>query len=236
LPSVALVLADNQRLAARNLEKAGASLTAESPDEIPVLVERLADDEPLRLSMIAAAAAVTDGNGARRVAKAMIGPSPKLLNELSFRPARADDSRTVWVWRNDHMTRTFSQTTTPVPWPDHKAWWDKAVTSADRQFLIAEAGGVPVAALRFDKVEDDHEFEVSINLAPSARGSGLGGRVLAEACRSFRQDNPTADLVATIHEQNPASRRIFEKIGFRRVGALSKPPFERYVLHEGMGK
>jgi RimJ/RimL family protein N-acetyltransferase len=39
--------------------------------------------------------------------------------------------------------------------------------------------------------------------------------------------------MATIRADNPASRRIFEKVGFVRAGDLSNPPFERYVLAEG---
>jgi len=235
LPSIAIVLAENQRLAATNLERAGAAFLAESPEVIPALFRRMADDERMRLSMIAAAAAVTDGNGARRIAEAMIGQTPEIDNEPTIRPATPEDSRMVWLWRNDDMTRTLSQTRAPIPWPDHRSWWDKTLASTDRQLLIAEVRSVAVAALRFDHVGED-EFEVSINLAPSARGSGLGGRILAEACKTFEEKRAPVSLTATIHTENPASRRIFEKVGFVRADALSNSPFERYVLPKGMAK
>lgn len=62
LPAIAFAVADNQRLGAENLERAGAVVLARSPDDIRSLLRRL-EDEHLRLSMIASAAAITDGRG-----------------------------------------------------------------------------------------------------------------------------------------------------------------------------
>jgi UDP-2,4-diacetamido-2,4,6-trideoxy-beta-L-altropyranose hydrolase len=232
LPTVAVVLADNQRLAADNLEQAAAVVRTDCLEAVPALVRGLLDDKELRLRMIAAAAAVTDGLGAERLAAAMTGTTHARDDELTLRPAEVADSRSVWTWRNDLTTRTLSRTTAPVTWPEHQAWWARAVASDDRKILIAEVANAPVAALRFDKLGPG-EFEVSINLAPAARNSGVGSRVLAAACRSFREENGPVRLTATIHRDNPASRRVFEKLGFARDGARSAPVFERYVLAEG---
>ena len=232
LPTIALVTADNQRLAADNLQRAGAVVLADSADQIGALLRRLMDHERTRQSMIAAAAAITDGNGTKRVAGAIIGSTPAHEEEPNLRPAKAEDSRMVWLWRNDDITRQFSQSTAAIPWPDHRAWWDKTIEAPDRELLIAEVGSVAVGAVRFDKL-DEGTFEVSINLAPSARGSGRGKRILDKACRTFRESRGAVNLMATIRADNPASRRIFEKVGFVRAGDLSNPPFERYVLAEG---
>jgi RimJ/RimL family protein N-acetyltransferase len=231
LPAIVLVLAENQRLAAANLERAGAIALADSPEAISPLVQQLSG-EAARLPMIAAAAAITDGEGAKLAAELMIGGANARDEGLKLRAAQPGDSRIAWLWRNDHGTRRFSQTTTPITWPRHEAWWRNALGSSDRQLLIAEVAGAPVAVVRFDRIADG-EFEVSINLAPSARGSGLGARILAEACGKFVQDHAPVRLSATIHHDNPPSRRIFEKLGFVRSGALSNPQFEGYVLIEG---
>lgn len=229
LPAIVLAMADNQRLASKNLERAGAILLADSAEAIPPLIGRLANDDELRTSMIAAAAAIADGRGTEVVAGAMSGELGE--DELNLRAARPDDSHMVWLWRNDFGTRMFSQTTAPVPWPDHKIWWDKAINSPEQHILIAVAAGVPVAMVRFDRA-DASAFEVSVNLAPSARGSGLGGRILAQACSAFRAEREGVRLLATIHPDNSASRSIFERVGFTRSGALSNPPFDGYVLAE----
>ena len=234
LPTISLILADNQRLVAENLERAGAVMIASSAEEVPALVDRLTADEPLRLSMVAAAAAIADGEGARRVSKAMAGATPKGAEELTLRLARAADSRSVWLWRNDFITRKFSQTPAPIPWPDHEAWWQRTYDSPDRHLIVAEVEGVPVAALRFDRLDDS--FEVSINLAPEARGRGLGRPILGQACQMFLEQHGPVGLFATIHCGNAASRKIFEGLGFVPAGALSNSDFERYALDGGTGE
>lgn len=72
LPSVTLVLADNQRVAAQALERAGAAQAAADIPDAVAKVAALLDDAPRRALMSAAAAALVDGRGARRCARAII--------------------------------------------------------------------------------------------------------------------------------------------------------------------
>jgi UDP-2,4-diacetamido-2,4,6-trideoxy-beta-L-altropyranose hydrolase len=232
LPAIVLVLAENQRLSAQSLERAGAVVLTDSIDAVHSSLASLMDDPPRRLTMSAAAAAITDGSGSQLIAEVLISQRRSHENELKLRGATQADSPMVWLWRNDFVTRKFSQSTAPVPWPDHKAWWRSMLKSTERELLVAEFGGRPFAALRFDQLGGGG-FEVSINLAPSARNSGLGGRILAEACRIFRDLHGPVRLVATVHRENSASRKIFEKLGFVRTDSLSDSPFDRYVLAEG---
>ena len=98
-------------------------------------------DEQLRLTMVAAAAAVADGRGADRIVEALSGQGQSVERSPILRPARPEDSRLVWLWRNDFVTRQCSQETAPISWPDHKAWWDRTSESANRKLVIAEIAG-----------------------------------------------------------------------------------------------
>jgi UDP-2,4-diacetamido-2,4,6-trideoxy-beta-L-altropyranose hydrolase len=78
LPTLLLILADNQRPAARALEAAGAALALEAAG--PAFdgafeedVSRLLTDPRLRTGMALAASQVCDGLGAERVAEAVLG-------------------------------------------------------------------------------------------------------------------------------------------------------------------
>ncbi|MBX3480488.1 MAG: UDP-2,4-diacetamido-2,4,6-trideoxy-beta-L-altropyranose hydrolase [Caulobacter sp.] len=87
LPTVLLILADNQRPSARALEAAGAALALEvsAPEFEGALQEdviRLMVDDRLRLGMSLAAAEVCDGLGADRVADAVM----ELLESVSRSP------------------------------------------------------------------------------------------------------------------------------------------------------
>jgi len=77
LPSLTVVLADNQRLNALALETAGAALMLEAnladfDDQLRLRVERLTADARLRHAMSEAAASLCDGHGAERVADSLL--------------------------------------------------------------------------------------------------------------------------------------------------------------------
>jgi spore coat polysaccharide biosynthesis predicted glycosyltransferase SpsG len=81
LPTVLVILADNQRPNAEALEVAGAALTLEAgvprfDDHLRAALRRLREDADLRRTMTRAAADLCDGQGAAQVALwllAMIG-------------------------------------------------------------------------------------------------------------------------------------------------------------------
>ncbi len=79
LPSLLLILADNQRAAARALETAGAVMALEATGQDPALTGALCEDfcslvqdSRLRMGMSLAAAEVCDGQGAARTATALL--------------------------------------------------------------------------------------------------------------------------------------------------------------------
>lgn len=74
LPSVMVVLADNQRQIAANVRGAGAAATVDStgPEAIAAAATALAKDAPRRRRMAQAAAAICDGLGTVRVADAIL--------------------------------------------------------------------------------------------------------------------------------------------------------------------
>jgi len=72
LPSVMLVLAENQREAAEALDAAGAAIAAGTVEELKPAFDRLKADDALRVRMGAAATALCDGQGAGRVVEAFL--------------------------------------------------------------------------------------------------------------------------------------------------------------------
>jgi UDP-2,4-diacetamido-2,4,6-trideoxy-beta-L-altropyranose hydrolase len=76
LPTITVVLADNQRANAAALAGQGASLMVEAGegfrDQLQAAFSRMADDAALRADMSRAAAALCDGRGAERVAARLL--------------------------------------------------------------------------------------------------------------------------------------------------------------------
>ncbi len=74
LPTIIIVLADNQLTGARGLEDAGAAYVIDDigviPDQLPAMIKKLLDPETIS-RMSASASAICDGKGVSRVVEAM---------------------------------------------------------------------------------------------------------------------------------------------------------------------
>lgn len=138
---------------------------------------------------------------------------------LIVRRAQADDSRDLWLWRNDDETRRNSKSTDPVPWADHQRWFAGVLGDDARRIYIALLGDDKIGTARFEAMDGaPGHWLVSIALAPDARGRGLGGRLLATACAQIAVDCDVCALDAEIRYENIASQRIFAACGFELVG------------------
>lgn len=139
---------------------------------------------------------------------------------LALRPAAADDARLIWEWRNDPTTRAMSFQTDPVPWETHRDWFDRSRANPARRLWIAESTSEPVAMVRLDETGPG-AGEISINVAPTARGRGVGPAALRLATDLALAPGGCSVVVARIKPANTASIRAFQQAGYtlRSTGA-----------------
>src|SRR5699024_5460179 len=116
---------------------------------------------------------------------------------VTARPATLADSSLLLRWRNDPETRAVSRSTDRVSWEGHTGWYARAVEDPERELYVIERGGAPVGTVRFDALEGP-EWEVSITLAPEARGHGLSRPVLAAGESVHGARHPGAVVIAAI--------------------------------------
>ncbi|MGZ8360228.1 MAG: UDP-2,4-diacetamido-2,4,6-trideoxy-beta-L-altropyranose hydrolase [Allosphingosinicella sp.] len=228
LPAVLFTVAANQAFGAGQMHRLAAAVTVAGPAQAAQEAAALAADAARLAAMSAAAAAICDGRGTERVAAAMTGRDQVSdAAGVQLRPATPADSERIWLWRNDPLMREMAKTHDPVPWPVHNAWYARRLVDPGTTMLVAERAGAPVGMVRFDR-EPDGDFTVSINLAPEARGTGLGRVALAAACDKIQAQYGGAALSADIHASNEASRRIFEACDFAADGAPDDNGFGRF--------
>lgn len=210
LPSIVLVLADNQRDGAAALSQAVAACLSDLSGLSRAIVDLL--PAQARATMQSAAAALCDGDGADRVARELLScGSPVLL-----RPAIKADCDAIWTWRNDPVARSASRNSEPIPLDSHRRWYAAALKEGRRILQVAERDGQGVGSVRFDP--EDGDWRVSIAMAPEARGCGLGRAALGLACARLRETYRGARIVADIRADNIASQKIFEANGFAVTG------------------
>lgn len=122
----------------------------------------------------------------------------------------------------------MSRSTDPVTRDAHERWYAAALADPNRIVMIGQNDGRDIGVVRFD-VSGDHA-EISLNLAPEARGHGLSVPLLKAAIDAFLSQTSAA-IVAELRSDNTASRRAFEAAGFRRVGQTGD--MLRYGLEPG---
>jgi RimJ/RimL family protein N-acetyltransferase len=135
---------------------------------------------------------------------------------LELRPATAGDSERLLEWRNDEQTRAMAVVQAAVDRATHARWLATRLDDADTLLTIAEEHGVPVGTVRLDRHGRD-EAELSITIAPAARGRGLARPAIELGVEHARREWGVERVSARIRPENAASLRAFAAAGFETV-------------------
>lgn len=158
------------------------------------------------------------------------------MRDVGFRPARRDDCRRVWEWRNDPVTRDASFDTSEIPYDHHERWFTDKVEAEDtRIFIVAGAAGREVGYVRFTIAGDCAEISVSIDRGH--RGKGYGPGAIRSSSDHLLSHGPVRRIVARVKASNFASLRAFQRVGFvidDLRDAAGVPAYE--LSYEGAGQ
>jgi RimJ/RimL family protein N-acetyltransferase len=139
------------------------------------------------------------------------------IGPMSLRPAKIEDARPLFEWRNAPETRQYFNDVAPIEWSAHVTWLQNLLRDHRRHLLIGMVQDRPVGVLRYD-VEDDVAV-VSIYLVPGQSGRGLGTELLRRGAAWARNSLPSVTrLAAQILPENVGSIRAFTKAGFIQTG------------------
>lgn len=217
LPSLSVVLAENQKANVEGLARAGVTedLGEHETLSTSAIVERLSGllaSPQGRRAMSERGRELVDGHGARRVVEQLDGPV------LSLREAQSADCRMVWEWFNDPVVRASSFSSDPIAWEEHLAWFDACLRDpAGVFYIVLDAEGQAVGQIRF-KIEDGGEAVAAVSLAGSSRGKGLGSRAIALATERVLARDDLREVYAYIKPENSASVLAFERAGYELKG------------------
>ena len=136
------------------------------------------------------------------------------MKEIKIRNAKENDSKDIFEWRNDEITREMSHESEITEWENHSRWFSSSLDSKSRILLICEDGcNEKIAIIRFDISKSN--AVISINLNPTQRGKGLAKSCLIRSIEFFSEEYmEIKNLIAEIKEDNIASQKTFLGIGF----------------------
>jgi UDP-2,4-diacetamido-2,4,6-trideoxy-beta-L-altropyranose hydrolase len=217
LPSVVATVAENQVPIAEALAGAGCIVLAGpagamSAERWHGLLRQLLNDE-LRLSeMSQKSYRLTDGFGAGRVARLIIGARNA---QIRLRPVGAEDEWLLLEWANDPGTRHFSFSKHPITAAEHQRWLRERLADPGCSLLIGEdAAGLPLGQLRFDSTPGGEESTIHVGIDPAFRGCGVGTTLVQQAVTAWCAHGSGSRLLAEVSSDNRASQRLFLRANF----------------------
>ena len=141
---------------------------------------------------------------------------------VRLRRTTTSDADLLLGWANDPATRAASFHPDSIDRAGHVRWLASCLAAPTTGFWIGESDGRPIGQVRVelgaDTVGDDTVGEISISIAPDARGMGLGRALLLAAIDEAGRTLPVDRLLARVRLDNPASLALFAGAGFIELG------------------
>ena len=222
VPTLAIVLAENQRELAETLAELKAAIDLGDAGQLNTSgfadsLTSLSKDRGSRSRLAKSSRALVDGRGAQRVAALLEqGRQNRAGSCLTLREAEPQDAFQIWRWANDPTTRANSFHREPIHWAEHLEWYEAKQASPGSRMWVLEDRGVPVGHIRCDCAEPDIA-RISFVVDTDHRGRGLGTRMLqlsAPQCFSLLGVKRVQGIT---FKSNVASARAFMRAGFRQV-------------------
>ena len=216
LPSLLLVLAENQSKGADRLHAYGAALnlghhSTVATQMISNSISELLRSKKQRVQLSCRGRELVDGAGASRVLGAM------QCLAIDLRRVTQSDCKMLWEWANDIAVRTESFSSAPIGWSQHLDWFTRKTNdSSCFMFIGLNSNGVPVGQVRFD-LDADLAATVGVTVAPVHRGIGYGTPLISRAVKELFSVSDARKVHAYIKPGNKASIKAFEQAGFHWV-------------------
>ena len=210
LPTLLLVIADNQRANAEALAAAGAArIVKPETNALVEAINALAGDSAALERMSRAASRLADGIGAIRVSQA-VGELPCARDgqAVRLRPVTAEDSDLLLELQRKPETRRFARNRNIPSQAEHTCWMRGKLYDPGCFMNLILLGETPAGVARLDRLPEG--YEVSIAVDPAYFRLGIGGITLT----LLHQLVPEADLLAHVASDNIASRSLFERAGY----------------------
>lgn len=227
VPTIQLVLADNQKEAADALEelKAVISITAAqdlNSKEI-TRIQNVSTTQLLSLSTLAAA--VCDGSGAPVIAtellkKSSIYQGVPMAALGNLRNIQDDELELMRSWRNSPAVRRNMYTRHEISSEEHQRWWTRTRQREDQQYFMYEIDGKPLGIVAFTIIDTaNSNCSWAFYAAPDApRGTGSKMEFLAldYVFSSLKLHKLHCEVLAF----NTPVIKLHQKFGFQEEGVF----------------
>jgi len=219
LPTIQYVIAENQKKIATQLQLINAILWLK---EINTINKQIILAKSYQKKLTFSCAIICDGQGTQKITKKIFNLNQD-NEELRLHPISIDDNVFLKSLQTPEIRKFFKSSRTPND-NEHQVWFHAIYNSKESLIFLIEHHRKNVGMIRVDNINSSSP-EISIIISPAYSGKGFGTSSLKKIIKTFSAQ----PLKATIHCQNTASIRTFEKVGFKKID--DKKEFFEYYLN-----
>lgn len=132
---------------------------------------------------------------------------------VSLRSVSKEDIKKIYEWRNNPRIRQKMFDTSKLNFDNHILYWNKRLADKNVFSYIIVSGSHDVGLAKLDFF--DGYYEVDIFISPDSQGMGIGTKAIKLLIKLAKK-KMIKKLVARVKPSNEASKKIFEKCGFKR--------------------
>lgn len=223
VPTVACLVADNQRSVLPYLEAQGVLVWAQPEDDVcgavGTAVLALLGDADGRQALAVRSRQLVDGKGAARAAAVIC---TGVTRELQIRAAASADEELLLEWANDPVVRANAFQGGVITPQEHSAWFRARLAQPEncRIFIAQASNGVPAGQVRFDRKGES--WEIGYSLDPAFRGVMLAQPLLRQSLDTLWRSVAPAPVSGRVKMANEASARVFRALGFAQANAVDE--------------
>lgn len=134
------------------------------------------------------------------------------VSEIKYRLVEYNDIDLLYRWANDDLVRAQSFHSNSIAYKDHLRWFKKKIVSKSDLLFIAIINNTSGGLVRIEDVPNNST--IGVLLDEKFRGLGLSARVLIDTTNLYFLEY-SAPITAYIKDSNVASKKSFEKAGFK---------------------
>lgn len=146
------------------------------------------------------------------------------INHLKLRPANVLDINQTFTWASNKNIRRYSFNQEEIQFNAHSTWFISKLKNENCKYYILEnILGTGLGSIRLD-VEND-SATISYLIDEKFFGRGLGTKIIKLLVNKIKEEKQNIKtLIGYVQQENLASVRIFEKLGFEneKVGPTIK--------------
>lgn len=215
LPTVQLILAENQRQIGYQLNDAEAAILVNSAGEFEQAFMTAID----KLQLISQnAAKLVDGKGAARVREMLY--TLKQVDEsdcrlVPFEFLTKAETSLVLAMRNYPEVRKWMTNTGIITGAQHIAFLEKLSVDNSRKYLLVYKGSLVIGSINFTEINSETgSAEFGIYANPFLDEPGRGGFLIKQAEYYSKKILGLTKIILTVHVQNHRAIKLYEKYGY----------------------